>query len=86
MIVMTKFVPQLISHKKNQLIDLQDSLERYCNVLPVLDFNSAKYDLKLIKSKLLPIPVNEREIERTVIKKANRFISFKFDDIQLLGI
>ena len=35
---------------------------------------------------MLPILVNERDIEPTVIKKANQFISFKFGDIQLLDI
>ena len=61
---MTKLVPQLNScrYKKNQLIDLQESLERYCNVLPVFGFNSAKYDLNLIKSYVLPILINERDI------------------------
>ena len=72
--------------QKNQLIDLQEPLKRYCNVLPVFGFNSAKYDLKSIKSYLLPILVNERDIEPTLIKKANQFISFKFGDIQLLDI
>ena len=76
----------LTDTKKNQLIDLQESLKRYCNVLPVFDFDSAKYDLNLIKSFLLPILVNERDIEPTVIKKANQFISFEFGDIQLLDI
>ena len=61
-------------------------MERYCNVLPVFGFNSAKYDLNLIKSYLLPILVNERDIEPTVIKKTNEFISFKFGDIQQLDI
>ena len=37
-------------------------------------------------SYLLPILVNERNIEPTVIKKANQFISFKIGDIQLLDI
>ena len=77
---------QFLQIQKNQLIDLQETLERYCNVLPVLGFNSAKYDLNLIKSYLLPILVNEREIEHNVIKKANQFASFKFGDIQLLDI
>ena len=77
---------QILQIQKNELIDLQESLERYCNVLPVFGFNSAKYDLKLINSYLLPILVNERDIEPTVIKKANQFISFKFGDIQLLDI
>ena len=49
-------------------------------------FNSAKYGFNLIKSFLLPILFNERDIEPTVIKKANQFISFKFGDIQLLDI
>ena len=35
---------------------------------------------------MLPILVNERDIEPTVIKKANQFVSFKFGDIQLLDI
>ena len=88
MIVITEFVPQFNScrYKKNQLIDVQESRERYCNVLPAFGFNNAKYDLNLIKSNLLPILVNERDIELTVIKKANQFISFKFGDIQLLDI
>ena len=79
-------MPQLIScrYKNHQLIDLQESLERYCNVLPVFGFNSAKYDINLIKSYLLLNLINERDIEPTVIKKANQFISFEFRDIQLL--
>ena len=72
--------------QKNRIIYLQESLERYCIVSPVLGFNSAKYDLNFIKSCLLPIRVNERDIEPTVIKKANQFISFKFGIIQLLDI
>ena len=43
-----------------------------------------KNDLNLIKAYLLPILINEREIEPTVIKKANQFISFNFGDIQLM--
>ena len=35
---------------------------------------------------MLPILVNERDIEPTVIKKANQFVSSKFGDIQLLDI
>ena len=77
---------QFVQIQKNQLIDLQETLERYCNVLPVFGFKSAKYDLNLIKSYLLPILVNEQDIEPTVIKKANQFISFKLGDVQQLDI
>ena len=50
---------QFLEMQKNQLIDLQEHFERYCNVLPVFELNSAKYDSNLIKSYLLPILVNE---------------------------
>ena len=49
---------QFLQMQKNQLIDLQEHFERYCNVLPVIGFNSAKYDNNLIKSYLLPTLVN----------------------------
>ena len=77
---------QFLKMQKNQLIDLPEHFERYCNTLPVFGFNSAKYDINLIKSYLLPILVNEQQIEPTVIKKANQFVSFKFGDVQLLDI
>ena len=70
--------------QKNQLIELEEHLERYCNVLSVFGFNSAKYDIKLIKSYLLPALINERCMEPTVTKKANQFVSFNFGDVQLL--
>ena len=77
---------QFLQIRKKQLIDLKQQLERYCNVLSVFGFNSAKYDFNPTKSCLLPILVNERKFEPTVIKTANEFISFKFGDIQLLDI
>ena len=46
--------------QKNQLIDLQEHFDYYCNVLPVIEFNSAKKnDFILIKLYLLPNLVNE---------------------------
>ena len=77
---------QFLQIQETQLIDLQEHLERYCNVLPIFGFNSAKYYLNLIKSYLLPMLVNERNIEPAVVKKANQFISFRFGDFQLLDI
>ena len=77
---------QFLQMQKNHLIELQEHLERYCNVLPVFRFNSAKYDINLIKSYLLPILINERNMEPNGIKKANQFVYFKFVDIQLLDI
>ena len=77
---------QFLQMQKNQLIELQEHLERYCNVLPVFGFNSAKYDINLIKSYLLPFLINERNMESIVVNKANQFVSFKFGDVQLQDI
>ena len=77
---------QFLQMQKNQLIELQEHLGRYCNVLPVFAFNSAKYEINLIKSYLLRILINERNMEPTVIKRANQFVSFKFGYAQLLDI
>ena len=68
---------QFLQMQKNQLIDLQEHFERYCNVLQVFGFNSANYDINLIKSYLLPILVNERDIEPTVIKKSQSVCFFQ---------
>ena len=50
---------QFLQIQKNQLLDLQQQFERYVNTLPVLRFNSGKYDLNLIKSYLLPYFIHE---------------------------
>ena len=83
---MKELSTQFLQMQKNQLIDLQEHFERYCNMLPVFASNSAKYDINLSKSYLLPILVNEHQIEPAVIKKANQFVSFNFGDVQLLDI
>ena len=77
---------QFLQIQKKQLLDLQEQLERYCNVLPVFGCNSAKYDLNLKESRLLPVLVSERNIEPTVMKNTNQFISFKLGNYQLLDI
>ena len=77
---------QFLQIQKNQLIELREHLEHYCNLLPVFGFNSTKHNFNLIKSYLLPILMNERNMEPTVIKKANQFVSFKFGDVQLVDI
>ena len=58
---------QFLHIKEKQLIDLQEHLDRYCNVLPIFGFNSSNYDLNLIKSYLLPDLVSERNIEPTLL-------------------
>ena len=67
---------QILQMQKIPLIELHEHLERYCNVLPVFGFKSAKYEINLIKSYLLPILISERNMEPTVIKKpTNLYLS-----------
>ena len=61
-------------------------LERYTNTLPAFGFNRGRYDIKFIATYLIPYLINEKDIEPSVIKKANDFVSFKFGDVQLLEI
>ena len=77
---------QFMQFQKNQLIDLKQHLERYVNTLPVFGLNSGRYDLNLIKSYLIPYLIRDKEQETSVIKKANDFISFKFENVQFLVI
>ena len=77
---------QFFQMQKNQMIELQEQFERYCNVSSAFGFNSAKYDINLIKSYLLPILIKERNMELTVIKEANQFVSFKIGDVQFIDI
>ena len=72
--------------QQKQLFDLQRHFNNYVDTLPVFGFNSGKYDLNLIKAYLIPYLLNDRDIQPTVIKKANQFISFKFGDIHFLDI
>ena len=41
---------QLLQMQKNQLFDSEGHFERYCDVLPIFGFKSAKYGIILIKS------------------------------------
>ena len=77
---------QFMQIQKNQSIHLQESLDHFCNALPVFGINSAKYHLNLIKSYSLPILVNERDNEPTVIKRTKQLIPLKFGVFQLLDI
>ena len=72
--------------QKNQLLNLQQQIERYMNTLLVFGFNSGKDELIPIKSYLLQNLTHERDIKSAVNKKANLFVFLKFHDVQFLDI
>ena len=67
---------QFLQMQRNQLIELQKRLERYCNKISVFGFNSAKNDVNLIKSYLILILINESNMDPTVIKKSQPICVF----------
>ena len=77
---------QFLQLHRNQLIDLQIHLELFLQCFTCVSFQQGKKRSGPNKSYLLPIRVNEWDIEPTVIKKANQLISFNFGDIQLMDI
>ena len=50
----SNFSSQFLRMQKNQLIDLKLNLERYVITLLEFEFNSGRYELKLIKSYVIP--------------------------------
>ena len=60
---------QFFQKQKNQLIDLQEQLELYCNMFPVFGLSNAKNDINLIKSFLQPMLISLRYIEQWLLKK-----------------
>ena len=72
--------------QKVQLIDFMQYLKNYTNTSPVFVNNSDLYDRILDYSYLIPYLINKKDIEPSVIKKANASVSLNFGDIRLLNI
>ena len=72
--------------QKRQHNNLQKRFESYCNTIPVFGFNSARCDINLIKSYLIPFLVKERDFEPIAIKKARQILSIEFGNVQLRDI
>ena len=52
----------------------------------MVGFNSGKFNSRVIKKYLLPILVEDKDIEPIVVNKANQHVSFKLGDVQILDI
>ena len=64
---------------------LLERMQIYCTVLPVLGFNSARYDLNLIKSKLFKY-INIEKPGTYVVKRANSYQCIFTDHFKILDI
>ena len=67
------------------LTKLEEKLNVYLNELPVLGFNSGKYDLNAAKKFLFPYVIKHHPIKFTV-KRNNNHMCLKTDFLKLLDI
>ena len=67
-------------------VDLLRQLNEYVRQLPLLGFNSSRYDLNLIKSKLLPKLGIHKVKSPFVVKKGNTYACITAEKFKLLDV
>lgn len=72
----------LVKHIKR----IQGRLENYVNEIPILGYNSGKYDLNLIKSKLADCLELDKSERNFVVKKCNQYMCISNGDLKFLDI
>ena len=70
----------------NQLKRLYGKFQNYCHQLPVLGFNSANYDLNLIKEKLAKHMNMHETAHGFTVKRNNAYTCISNDNLKLLDI
>ena len=76
---------EVITGDNKVLNELAQKLKAYLNELPVLGFNSAKYDLNAVKEFLFPYLIEHHPINFTV-KRNNNHMCLKTKFLKLLDI
>ena len=79
-----EYTEKLLKVVKRVITNMRDGLLKYCCVLPVLGFNSPKYDLNVIKKTLLSQLI-ESDKPR-VLKRNNKFTAFETRGLLFLDI
>ena len=64
---------------------LKDKFDSSLNQIPVLSFNGARYDLKVLKKYLIPI-LNELESINFVIKKGTSYMVISTEELKFLDV
>jgi hypothetical protein len=70
----------------NNIAKVIGNFEHYCEQIPVLSFNGAKYDLNLIKSKLSKCLDLAEATRKFVVKKNNAYMCISNDRFKFLDI
>ena len=75
----------ILKKLKTSYSRLLKEVEEYCDIIPILGFNSSKYDLNLIKRKLFKF-IDVYSEKASVIKKANSYLCIQTDKFRFLDI
>ena len=74
------FISKLICHTREQF-------EMYCHQVPVLGFNSAKYDLNLLKTMLAKhLKIHEHKQQKFVVKRNNAYLCLSNPQLRFLDM
>ena len=71
--------------KQSPLRKLKERLEDFLKELPVIGFNSGKYDLNAVKEFLFPVMVKKEQVQFT-IKRNNNFMCLKTEHLRFLDV
>ena len=78
---------KLASHYIKAINNLKGEFERYITQLPVIGFNSGKYDVNLIKHQIMSYISNQyNESDIFTIKRENTYFSIATPDLKFLDI
>jgi ElaB/YqjD/DUF883 family membrane-anchored ribosome-binding protein len=70
----------------NHIKRIQEKLETYISEIPVLGYNSSKYDLNLIKSKLAETLDLAKSKKNFIVKKCNQYMCIRNGKFTFLDI
>ena len=75
------------THFINRILDLQRKFEIYLSQIPVIGFNSGKYDINLIKEEImLHVASNYPEKDIHTIKKENSYLAISIPQLKFWDI
>ena len=70
----------------NSILRLRKKFEAYCKQLPVIGFNSSRYDLNLIKHQIAKVLKLSEGKDNFVIKKTNSYMAISMERLKFLDI
>ena len=78
---------KILSHIYKSLCSLKQEFLRYISQVPVIGFNSGRYDINLIKKEIMSyITENYQDTDIFTIKKNNSYLSVSVPDLKFIDI